>query len=352
MSFHSLLRPGSLVLLVGAAACADSPVTPVRTPTSPSLGVTANGALSDRTKVSARIDEINAALAAVDAPVRLAKVEMLVDGKWNGVSSTLIIANDRFRGIGAEWVKGDPNRNGRLGVSYQVASQQGVLPRIINPDRATARLATAAELDAQIEEGMAAWRDQICSAAPIARVAIPAGTDPNFLDNFFLGQPIGANYAQTADIIHGGWYPAQFFRNIAQFFNEPPAAGDAILGITFTFYFVDENGEPTDLDRNRKADMGLAELYYNDRFVWDNSGLVDLRVIDFFSVIAHESGHALGLGHMGKIFVTGPDVADGTIFLDEVKYAPYALMNALYVAGRNDIAGLDRSSFCQIWASK
>jgi hypothetical protein len=351
MNSRSLLRPGSLLVVLAIAACADAPtVAPVRAPTGAALAASGAGA-EDRVTVSPRIAEINAELAAVNAKVRLAKIELLRGPTWNGVSSTLIVANDRARGIGMEWVKGDPNRDGRTGVSYQIVSN-GVMPNIINANRTTIRAATPGELELQIEEAMSAWRSQTCSDNPITRAAVPAGTDPNFLDNLFLGLPLGANYAQTADIVQGGWMPAQFFRNIATFFGEPPASGDAILGITFTFTYVDENNNPTDLDRNRKDDLALAEIYYNSRHVWDNSGLVDLRVVDFFSVIAHETGHALGLNHLGKIFITGPDVADGSISLSEVKYAPYALMNASYIAGRNDIEGLDRSQFCQIWAGR
>lgn len=37
--------------------------------------------------------------------------------------------------------------------------------------------------------------------------------------------------------------------------------------------------------------------------------------------------------------------------LDAIKYAPKAIMNAVYVTGREEILGTDHSSFCQIWAS-
>jgi hypothetical protein len=43
--------------------------------------------------------------------------------------------------------------------------------------------------------------------------------------------------------------------------------------------------------------------------------------------------------------------ADG-ISISDIKYAPKALMNAVYVTGRTDILGTDNSQFCQIWASK
>ncbi len=66
--------------------------------------------------------------------------------------------------------------------------------------------------------------------------------------------------------------------------------------------------------------------------------------------MTHETGHALGLGHFGKVFVTKHAAADG-IQIADIKYAPYAIMNAIYVTGRNEIAGTDHSSFCQIWSS-
>ena len=352
MNVCSLLRTAGLLVLVGIAACGETTtVTSIRPPASASLAVAPDTGLDERSMVSPRMAEINKKLAAAKSKVRLAKAELLMNNGWNGVAATVIFADDRVRGIGSEWVKGDPNRGGRIGLTYQIASDRAVMPRIINADRATVRRATPTELENQLEEGMSAWRGQACSTAPITRVAIPANTDPDQLDQFFAGKRFSRNYVQTADIVQSGWQSAEWFRAIGEFYYDDPSVGDNIIGVTFTFTWVDDNGQPTDVDRNGKRDIALAEIYYNDVFVWDNSGIVDLRVVDFYSIITHETGHAVGLGHFGKVFITAPDASDGSLSLSEVKYAPYALMNAVYIAGRGSITGTDNSSFCSIWAN-
>jgi hypothetical protein len=315
-------------------------------PTSANRAVSATGS-DEASEVSPVLASMNRQLAASGAKVRIAKAELIMDGAtWNGATSTLVFASDRYRGIGAEWVPGDPRRDGRVGVSYAVGSSHWGPAATF--DNGSQQLVPNAQLDAQIEEGMAAWRGQSCSA-PIARTAVAAGTDPDMLDDIFRGSAPGATYAQPADIVQGGWQPGSFFRTIATTPQDPQGlSGNNIIGITFTFVFTDANDDPTDIDRNGKQDVALAEIYYNARFAWTAVGAPGS--VDFYSIITHETGHALGLGHFGKLFVTKHDAANG-IQLADIKYAPYAIMNAAYVTGRNEIAGTDHSSFCQVWSA-
>jgi hypothetical protein len=349
MNASNLLRNGVILTLIGVAACSEvaPPVAPDArpTPTEPSLAKSAAPITDENVSVSPIFAQINARLAASRAKVRAVKAELLMDGKgWNGASSTIIIANDRARGIGSEWVKGDPRRGGRVGVTYAFGSNTSTPPETRDPDGSNRRFVLVSQLDAQIEEGMSAWRGLSCSRQPITRVA--AGIDPDLLDQIFNGQAPTIDYAQPADIVQSGWQPLSFFTNFAG------ASGANIIGVAFTFIFGDDvNGVfvPSDIDRNGKDDTALAELYYNQQFYWGNNGA--RNVVDFYSIITHESGHALGLGHFGKVFVTKKAAADG-IQIADIKYAPYAMMNAVYVTGRNELAGTDNSSFCQIWASK
>jgi hypothetical protein len=301
----------------------------------------------DVVRVNRALAKIDARLAARGAKYRFAQAEVIYAAKgYEAQSATVIIANDRSHQLAPQWVEGDPRRDGRVGITYAVDPELQILingtlfPLIENG--AGLRVATQAELDGYIEEAMQAWRDRKCSDAPIERVAVAAGTDPDLADQLLLGQAPNANYVQPADLVQAGWQPPAFFDAIA------PDGSDFILGATFTFIFTDDDGNPTDIDGNGRADVALKEIYYTPSFLWTNRGAP--TGIDFFSVIAHETGHGLGLAHFGKVFITKKDAADG-LQIPDLKYAPKALMNAVYATGRDEITGSDNGSFCQIWAN-
>ena len=345
MKPSTLLRRGVALALVGAAAC-EAPTTP-QSPLTPSSAAEAKAASTpdEVVAVSPILGQINARLAASRLSIRVDRAQLLYSTKGlaGGQKATLLLANDRSRGNGLEWVKGDPRRDGRIGVTYAIGSNTSVAPFTRDADGSNVRQLTTAEQEAKIDEAVAAWRALTCSSKPITRVPVPAGTDPDYLDEYFRGNPAGSpNYFQPADIVEAGWQPIEFFETIGG-----GPAGDNILGITFSFIFYDNAGNPTDIDRNGKGDLALSEIYYNAGYYYgtraDNS-------LDFFSILGHETGHALGLGHFGKLFVTAKDAADG-LSISDVKFAPFALMNAGY-AIPNQIQGTDVSQFCQIWASR
>jgi hypothetical protein len=326
------------ILAALLAGCGGDPAAPADVSTKPAN----KDNPYDPATVSAYLDTIDMRLKVAGLKLRVAKAEFIADTSVQFASQT-VIANDRMRGFGAEWVPGDPRRDGRIGTSYVFDPRQGSAPFTRNPDGSGLRQVQFPELEPYLEEGMSAWRGRTCSTAPIARVGLGANVDPDILDNLVFGSDgAGRTYSQVSDIVQGGWQSRNFF--IALF----GPFGDGVIGVTFTFYFVDDAGELTDIDRNGKADIGLAEIYYNTRFAWGASQAPN--VVDFYSIITHETGHSLGLNHFGKVFVTKRDGADG-IQIADIKYAPKAMMNAVYVTGRSELAGTDNSSFCQIWAS-
>lgn len=333
------MRTGALLLLTGVFACSDdaptAPVTDVQTAADAK-------AANEVTAPSPVIDAMNARLASSASNLRVAQIDLIWDAKYyDAASPTVLFANNRSHKLDYNWVSRDPRRGGRVGVSYAVNPQLTTTGFGLNLPVAPGFVSwTQDQLDSRIEESMSAWRAESCSDAPIERVAVPAGVNPDLYDELLLGLPFG-NYQQVSDIVQAGWRVPDFFEALV------PGGGGGIIGVAITFIFEDDDGDLTDIDGDKRLDTGLVEIYYNANFFWNDAG--NNGAVSFYSIITHETGHSLGLAHFGKVFVTKKDAADG-ITVSDVKYAPKALMNAVYVTGRDDIAGSDRASFCQIWA--
>ncbi|HYU52588.1 MAG TPA: hypothetical protein VEK37_06565, partial [Gemmatimonadaceae bacterium] len=181
---------------------------------------------------------------------------------------------------------------------------------------------------------MLRWQNQPNCGAPLVTKVADTGADPDLIDGIILGDPsrIGTPFA---DITHAGWLPRAFFDALA------PNGSTFILGVTFTFVFIDANHNPTDIDHDGRADVAFREIYYNQRFFWTTDPTYG-GAIDIQSVVTHESGHAYGLGHFGYVFLNPKGV---------IKYAPRAVMTAVYVSSFRDLTGTDDASFCELWAS-
>lgn len=170
-------------------------------------------------------------------------------------------------------------------------------------------------------------------------------TDPqgNCVDIVDLSSPSVSDYdpatgnfdfTPAADNVFGGFVQAKYFQD---------CLGDAnILGVTFSFSDVDGAlGQGRDGYRDRI----YAEMLYNADFPWTLTDAVYLdpnAPTDFESVITHEAGHAMGLGHFGGPNVNQPFKLqpNGRVF------DPEAVMNPFYIGGEKrsllkpDIAGL------------
>ena len=163
-------------------------------------------------------------------------------------------------------------------------------------------------------------------------VKVPdTGIDPDVFDGLVGFGSIGT---PLADITHAGWYPPAFFDLIA------PDGSDFIVAVTQFAVFTDDQGNPTDLNRDGELDFAFAEIYYNDAFAF---GIDTGDPIDVESVALHESGHALGQAHFGKIFQT---TANG-----KFHFSPLAVMNAAYSGLSQDLLGTDKGGHCSLWSS-
>ncbi|UII26189.1 hypothetical protein LVD15_23260 [Fulvivirga maritima] len=137
------------------------------------------------------------------------------------------------------------------------------------------------------------------------------------------------------DISVVGYLPSYIFELLL--------GAENILGVTFSFTFVDEDGNPTSTTRG-KTDKAFAEIWFNDGFAWSEG--VTPGAIDIESVVLHEFGHSLNLGHFGilqAMYENG---------VRELVYQPVNTMNASYIGeDRSFLGENDKGNYCEAWGS-
>ncbi len=248
------------------------------------------------------MQEFNGELKALWMDLRVEQIEFL--GAGNGRASSRLHSQP-FR-----WVPGDARRRADgTRITYLVDGQ----------DLAGSGLAPgAAEL--AIDRAMKAWSDQTCLRNAMLVKRPSDGADPDLFDSAFGYGGVG-DY-RLADIVHAGFLPPAFFDDVSG-----PGGGDTILAFSVTFVFVGPDGEPTDVDHDGYMDTAANEIYYNSGFSWLGAD----AAFDLESVALHESGHSLGLGHVGPP-------------LDSA-------MGPVYAGVRNSLSPVDHSGLCSVWGS-
>jgi len=246
----------------------------------------------------------NARLAAAGAAYRLEYAETL----GGNAEGALVLFSDRGnKQLEADWIPGDEGRGGVNYISYIVDQTDVAIDGL-----------TTAQVTGAIDRAMTTWDNVKCSTIPIARV------DP--IDGVNLGVATGSPYV-LADITHAGWLPAGILPT-------------QVIGVTLTAVWVDEDGNPTDLDHNGKEDVAFREIYYNDLYRWNVNGAAN--AVDVESVALHESGHGLSQAHFGMAFLK----KNG-----DLQFAPRAVMNAAYAGVQRTLLGTDNGGHCSIWAN-
>jgi hypothetical protein len=267
------------------------------------------------------VESANLQLEAMGENVRIDRAEYITWTDTGFVGQTIYF-NNRTKQLDFHWVPGDPRpgRDGRLDITWVSDMVDG-----------TANGVDMANTQAAIGRAMNTWDKQVCSDVELTKV-MDWGLDLGFIQ-FLLG--MGGVPGWLADITQAGFLPGAFFEISLE-----PGASDAVIGVTFTFRWTDENDEFTDIDNNGKLDVAFREIYYNNEFQW---GIDTSLPVDVETIVLHETGHGLSLGHFGKLFQTNHN--------EKFHFAPLALMNAGYTGIRQDLLGTDTGAFCSVWGS-
>lgn len=233
---------------------------------------------------------VNAKLEAMGSNVRLAYAEFSVakEGGFDTVK-TVFFKDTGNKQLSSHWVPGDPRPFG--GPTTDMYYVTDTVDGVANcGDGCTIDAATTTQ---QIVQGMAAWDAIGCASIPI----VDAGAYP--LDLGLVETLVGfggTGLTLEGGITHGGWLPGAFFDAIGG-----PGGADNILGVTFTFIWIDDDGNATDINSDGKSDTALREIYMNNNFAWEVGNAMGTGVFDIVAVMNHEQGHALSQGHFGEI---------------------------------------------------
>ena len=323
------------VLMVAVAACQDRTTAPNE------LGgpLLSKGGGGPSLTISPVLVAMNNQLEAAGLAFRVHRAEFLAFDPPEQAPPLVVFADDRTFQIGTRWVPGDPRR-GAAGstLTYLVDQSDGA---------ATGPL-TNAQTEPAIDRAMTTWDvGTTCSLLPIGKVA-DTGADPDFVDAIlgFGGgsssrgrsssrkvRPTRRGFGNPflADITNAGWLPTGFFDALT------PGGGGFILGVTFTFIFLDV---PTgdDINGDGFLDTALKEVYYNNNFTWGIDADIDVE-----TVALHENGHSLEQAHFGMIFGTIPNL--------RIHFAPRTVMNAAYSGLQQGLTDSDLAGHCTLFGS-
>jgi hypothetical protein len=265
--------------------------------------------------VLALMRQINAKLAGSGLNIAVEQIEFFTIGQGRPSNR---IHQQPFR-----WVAGDPRR---------LADGDNITYLVDQSDGATASGLSSLQTEQAIDNSFATWNttDALKKVTLVKRA--DTGADPDIFDSFFRFGRFGNPF--LADIVNAGWLPRRFFEEVGG-----PGGGRGILAFSVTFIFVDDNGNPTDINGDNYLDSALNEVYYNNTFgdrKTDRAGNpwginVALPGIDVETVALHENGHSLALGHFGP--------------------PPAAVMNPVYAGIRQAPLASDEAGMSAVWGS-
>jgi hypothetical protein len=300
-------------LALALAACSPD-TTSTNSVVAPSFS-RSDAAAAGAASVQASLDAANDALAANGSPLRAAMAEFItVDGS-DEAGATMLQKNVGNKQLTADFVPGDSRRSDWStgnSITYALDETGDATPVLGGT--------SAADASAAIRRSINTWNVSSCGTGVLQETS-SGGFDLGYVAAL---QGKGGSYAVAADIMEAGFRDLDF------------AGG--VLGVTYTLIWVDDDGNPTDIDSNKKADVAFREIYYDPSWNWK----IDGANIDIESVALHEFGHGMSQAHFGNIIRRNDGSFDAS---------PRAVMNAFYQSAFRSLTGTDDAGHCSNWSA-
>jgi hypothetical protein len=303
------------------AACAQEPTAPVQNTSASGVqsAAFARAAAPTSTTGSEALAAVNARLAAEGANFAVDRAELSLAPTASIDRAQVIYAFDRTLRLDSRWVPGDPRRD---------ADGNNIT---FMDDRSFMQANGAGDAEPSIDASLATWEQEGCSNLTLVKRP----------DNGLLNSVIFAGNGDpfAADILTLGFLPGAYFDLVLG-----AGASQSVLGVTFTYIFGSYDSEgnftPSDINNDNRTDTALKEVWYNNAFTWTTSNTTD---VDIQTVALHENGHALELGHFGKVSV---NTSAG-----KLQVSPRAVMNAFILGVLRTPLGTDDAGYCGNFSS-
>ncbi len=262
---------------------------------------------------SEALAELSNQLLLTRPNIKLTKAEFMSDR----IDGLTIFADDRILDLSSRWVPNDARRGGDDDINYLVYQPLAIANGLLDSE-------------GPIDQSFDTWNNVDCN-----NVALVKNDDTGIFPSAILTLGGVPGDPSVSDINTVGFLPGEIFDAVLG-----PGASTSVLGVTFTFVFINPDGTPTDVDENGKNDTAIKEIWYNDSFLWNIGGA---NGVDIESVALHENGHALEKAHIGIGFFDPRT--------EVVGFNPRAVMNAAYIGPFPDAAPLDNKSHCLVFGT-
>ena len=266
-----------------------------------------------------RLEKMNKKLESEGVNYRVAMAELITTGSVENIGlGHLVIAKDLGnKQLDVDFAPGDPRRawsdESGTKITFSIDQTGDATP--------SGGLLNAEEGTEAIRKAFKTWDD--VQSTEIGLTEVDNGGEDIGIVAFINN--IGGSPYVFADIQIAGWGDIDFELGV--------------LGVTYTFLFIDGDGEYTDINHDKKYDAAFREIYFDPSYEWANGGM---NGIDVESIALHEIGHGLSQAHFGTVFFDKKG---------ELRATPRAVMNAYYFGTFRNLQKSDIGGHSSIWAN-